>query len=92
MYNERVITTPWTSLREGWRKQVSTQQIQKMEELWKTDQEATWEDLSKPDGEEELQPVALRYEDAYQYQYQNVFGQLVKLEADYDKLMKESQL
>jgi len=30
-----------------------------------------------------------RYEDAYQYQ--NVFGPLVKLEADYDKRMKESQ-
>ena len=30
-----------------------------------------------------------RYEDAYQYQ--NVFGPLVKVEADYDKRMKESQ-
>ncbi|KAJ4949750.1 hypothetical protein NE237_000038 [Protea cynaroides] len=33
--------------------------------------------------------VALKYEDAYQYQ--NVFATLVKLEADYDKMMKESQ-
>lgn len=32
---------------------------------------------------------ALRYEDAYQYQ--NIFGPLVKLEADYDKKLKESQ-
>ena len=30
-----------------------------------------------------------RYEDAYQYQ--NVFGPLVKLEADYDRKLKESQ-
>ena len=30
-----------------------------------------------------------RYEDAYQYQ--NIFGPLVKIEADYDKKMKESQ-
>lgn len=30
-----------------------------------------------------------RYEDAYQYQ--NVFGPLVKIEADYDRKMKESQ-
>ena len=30
-----------------------------------------------------------RYEDAYQYQ--NIFGPLVKLEADYDRKMKESQ-
>ena len=29
------------------------------------------------------------YEDAYQYQ--NIFGPLVKLEADYDKALKESQ-
>lgn len=31
----------------------------------------------------------VRYEDAYQYQ--NVFGPLVKIEADYDRKMKESQ-
>ena len=30
-----------------------------------------------------------KYEDAYQYQ--NIFGPLVKLEADYDKSLKESQ-
>jgi len=29
------------------------------------------------------------YEDAYQYQ--NIFGPLVKLEADYDRKLKESQ-
>ena len=31
----------------------------------------------------------MRYEDGYQYQ--NIFGPLVKLEADYDKRLKESQ-
>ena len=31
----------------------------------------------------------VRYEDAYQYQ--NIFGPLVKLEADYDRKLKESQ-
>jgi regulator of nonsense transcripts 1 len=45
--------------------------------------------LEKPGVDDEPQPVQLRYEDAYQYQ--NVFGPLVKLEADYDKRMKESQ-
>lgn len=30
-----------------------------------------------------------RYEDAYQYQ--NIFGPLVKIEADYDKKVKEAQ-
>ena len=39
--------------------------------------------------DDEPQPVALVYEDAYQYQ--NVFGPLVQLEADYDKHMKEEQ-
>lgn len=39
--------------------------------------------------DDEPHPVLARYEDAYQYQ--NIFGPLVKLEADYDKKMKESQ-
>lgn len=34
-------------------------------------------------------PRICRYEDAYQYQ--NIFGPLVKIEADYDKRLKESQ-
>ncbi len=33
--------------------------------------------------------VQLRYEDGYQYQ--NILGPLVKLEADYDKKVKEAQ-
>ena len=36
-----------------------------------------------------LKSVLCRYEDAYQYQ--NIFGPLVKLESDYDKRLKESQ-
>lgn len=39
--------------------------------------------------DDEPQSVILRYEDAYQYQ--NIFGPLVKIEADYDKRLKESQ-
>jgi len=68
---------------------ISAQQINKVEELWKTSPDATLEDLEKPGVDDEPQPVALKYEDAYQYQ--NVFAPLVKLEADYDKMMKESQ-
>ncbi|KAE9445467.1 hypothetical protein C3L33_22635, partial [Rhododendron williamsianum] len=60
-----------------------------VEELWKTNPDATLEDLEKPGVDDEPQPVALKYEDAYQYQ--NVFAPLIKLEADYDKMMKESQ-
>ncbi|CAH1428983.1 unnamed protein product [Lactuca virosa] len=68
---------------------ISAQQINKVEELWKTNPDATLEDLEKPGVDDEPQPVALKYEDAYQYQ--NVFAPLIKLEADYDKMMKESQ-
>ena len=39
--------------------------------------------------EEESLPVQLRYEDAYSYQ--NIYTPLIKLEADYDKSIKESQ-
>jgi len=70
-------------------RQITAQQINKLEELWKTNPDATLEDLEKPGVDDEPQPVLLRYEDAYQYQ--NIFGPLVKLEADYDKKMKESQ-
>eukprot|EP00005_Dracoamoeba_jomungandri_P005373 CAMPEP_0174254518 /NCGR_PEP_ID=MMETSP0439-20130205/3831_1 /TAXON_ID=0 /ORGANISM="Stereomyxa ramosa, Strain Chinc5" /LENGTH=1059 /DNA_ID=CAMNT_0015336141 /DNA_START=23 /DNA_END=3202 /DNA_ORIENTATION=- len=70
-------------------RQISAQQINKLEELWKTSPEALLEDLEKPGVDDEPHPVLLRYEDAYQYQ--NIFGPLVKLEADYDKKMKESQ-
>ncbi|KAA8522108.1 hypothetical protein F0562_012578 [Nyssa sinensis] len=70
-------------------RQISAQQINKVEELWKTNPDATLEDLEKPGVDDEPQPIALKYEDAYQYQ--NVFAPLIKLEADYDKMMKESQ-
>lgn len=70
-------------------RQISAQQINKLEELWKDNVDATFQDLEKPGVDEEPQQVLLRYEDGYQYQ--NIFGPLVKLEADYDKRLKESQ-
>ncbi|GLH13682.1 Regulator of nonsense transcripts 1 homolog, partial [Gryllus bimaculatus] len=70
-------------------RQISAQQINKLEELWKDNVDATFQDLEKPGVDEEPQQVLLRYEDGYQYQ--NIFGPLVKLEADYDKKLKESQ-
>ena len=91
-------------------RQVSAQQINKLEELWKNDPEAQLEDLQKPGADNEPTPVQFYYEDAYHYQVplsfaeisdycglcflccaQNIFGPLVKLEAEYDRLMKESQ-
>ncbi|OCF41250.1 ATP-dependent helicase [Kwoniella heveanensis CBS 569] len=70
-------------------RQISLAQIAKLEELWRDNPEARLEDAEAQSGEEEMQPILLRYEDAYQYQ--NIFGPLVKIEADYDKRMKESQ-
>ncbi|RWS29734.1 regulator of nonsense transcripts 1-like protein [Leptotrombidium deliense] len=70
-------------------RQITAQQINKLEELWKDNVDATFQDLEKPGVDEEPQQVLLRYEDGYQYQ--NIFGPLVKMEADYDKKLKESQ-
>lgn len=50
---------------------------------------ATLEDLEKPGVDTEPESVLLRYEDAYQYQ--RIFQPLVKLEAEYDRKVKESQ-
>lgn len=69
---------------------LSPQMIARLEELWKENTHATVADLEKSTGaDDEPAPVLLRYEDAYQYQ--NVFGPLVKIEADYDRKLKESQ-
>lgn len=47
-------------------RQVTAQQINKVEELWKTNPDACLEDLEKPGVDDEPQSVALKYEDAYQ--------------------------
>lgn len=59
-------------------------QMAQLEGLWKKDPEATLEQLaSEPAAAADLLRVALRYQDAYEYQ--NVFGPLLQTEADYDK-------
>ncbi|KAJ3087643.1 ATP-dependent helicase NAM7 [Quaeritorhiza haematococci] len=68
---------------------VNAHQINMLEGLWMENTEATLEDLEKPGVDDEPQPVSLRYEDAFQYQ--NILGPLVKMEADYDRRLKESQ-
>lgn len=70
-------------------RQVTYAQVGKLEELWRDNPNARLEDAERLEGEEDLQPILLKYEDAYQYQ--NIFGPLVKIEADYDKRLKESQ-
>lgn len=69
---------------------LSPQMIAKLEEMWKDNQGATVADLEKGAGvDDDPSPVLLKYEDAFQYQ--NVFGPLVKIEADYDRKLKEAQ-
>ncbi|KAF5388908.1 hypothetical protein D9757_005076 [Collybiopsis confluens] len=70
-------------------RQISFNQINRLEDLWRENANATLEDLEKPGVDDDPLPILLRYEDAYQYQ--NIFGPLVKIEADYDKKLKESQ-
>ena len=70
-------------------RQVTAGQINKLEDLWKENIDAEFTDLEKPGVDEDPAAVLLRYQDGYQYQ--NIFGPLVKLEADYDKKLKESQ-
>ena len=71
-------------------RQVTAAQINKLEDLWKEGNiHAEFQDLEKPGVDEDPAAVLLRYQDGYQYQ--NIFGPLVKLEADYDKRLKESQ-
>ena len=70
-------------------RQLTAQQLNSLEELWKENPEASLEDLERPGLDEELQRVLLRYVDGYQYR--NIFGPLVKLEADYDRRVKEEQ-
>ncbi|CAN7028274.1 unnamed protein product [Brassica oleracea var. botrytis] len=47
-------------------RQISEQQINKIEELWKTNPNAILEDFEKPSVEDEPQPVQLKYEDSYE--------------------------
>mmetsp|Transcript_16721 Transcript_16721/g.38610 ORF Transcript_16721/g.38610 Transcript_16721/m.38610 type:complete len:1046 (+) Transcript_16721:174-3311(+) len=69
---------------------ISQSQMTKLEELWKNEPEANFADLDRPDiiEDEEMQPTLLQYEDGFHYQ--NILAPLVKIEADYDRQMKES--
>ena len=71
-------------------RQVTTSQIRALEDLWRKNPNATMEDI-KREGQTDDGPSSIQahYEDAYEYQ--NIFGPLVKLEADEDKKMKEAQ-
>jgi regulator of nonsense transcripts 1 len=65
-------------------------QTPRLEELWKTQPDARFAYLDRPDvEEEEMAPATLhQYEDGYHYQ--NVLASLVKMEVDYGKQIKEN--
>ena len=71
-------------------REISQANMTKMEELWKTEPDARFADLDRPDvlEYEEMNPTLLQYEDGFHYQ--NILAPLVKIEADYDRQMKES--
>jgi regulator of nonsense transcripts 1 len=70
-------------------RQITTAQINKLEELWRDDPNANLYDLEQPGIDDEAQPVLLRYEDGYIFQ--NILAPLVKLEAEFDRRIKENQ-
>ena len=70
-------------------RQITSTQITKLEDAWRENPTATIFDLDRPGIDEEAQPVLLAYEDGYHYQ--NILAPLVKLEAEYDRQMMESQ-
>ncbi|KAF3013583.1 hypothetical protein G7054_g4727 [Neopestalotiopsis clavispora] len=69
---------------------LSAPMIARLEEMWKDNASATIQDLEKAASiDDDPSPVLLKYEDPYQYQ--NIFGPLVKMESDYDRKLKEAQ-
>ncbi|GBG27023.1 Regulator of nonsense transcripts 1-like [Hondaea fermentalgiana] len=64
---------------------VTTAQINRMEDLWKSNPGVSL-NAAVDEDEDDLEPVQLRYEDGYHYR--SVFAALVDLEAEYDREMK----
>lgn len=73
-------------------KRLRIEEASRLEDMWKNGQgEATLDDLAWYGNlEEECLPVALHYGDAGMYE--SVFGSLIHLEAEYEKMVKESQV
>ena len=58
-------------------RQITAAQINKLEDLWKENIDAEFQDLEKPGVDEDPAQVLLRYQDGYQYQ--NIFGEIVSI-------------
>lgn len=72
-------------------RQIDATQISRLEDFWREqNNDASFHDLDKSQRNDFiLRTVPLRYDSAEQYQ--EIFGPLVKMEAEYDKQMKESR-
>ena len=72
-------------------KSLTSSEMNKLEELWKVDPNATVKTLTESSvNNEEIEHVLITYEDASHFQ--RIYQPLVTLESDYDKKMKESQV
>lgn len=84
------LVTPASDAEQLRARHLTPPMIAKLEELWKDNAQATVSDLEKAASiDDDPHPVLLKYEDPFQYQ--NIFGPLVKMESDYDKKLKEAQ-
>lgn len=72
-------------------RQITTAQLNKLEDIWKDNPDATIFDLDRPGPDDEFVAIGThkRYEDGYNYQ--NIVAPLVQLEAEEDKKMKAEQ-
>ena len=70
-------------------RQITTAEINRLEEAWRDNPSATLQDLEQQGVEEEIQESERVYEDGYHYQ--NIIAPLVNLEAEYDRKLKENQ-
>ncbi|KAJ1919672.1 ATP-dependent RNA helicase [Mycoemilia scoparia] len=67
---------------------INKHQMFQLEDAWRTNANATLVDIEKPTVEDELQPVLLRYKDAKLYR--DTFSPLIAVEAEYEKMARES--
>ncbi|KAJ1856125.1 ATP-dependent RNA helicase [Coemansia sp. RSA 1822] len=81
-----LVRVPSVKAQQG--RAITSQQIRVLEETWARSGSSN-ADADSATEEVDVQKVQLHYEDAHQYQ--NIFGPLVKVEADYDRRMKEAQ-
>lgn len=84
-----LVTIPSAEEMEKKGKCTTTYNVNRLEELWKNKKDVYIEELDAEVVNDEPNKVELQYKDAVHYE--SIFGPLVKLEAEYDKSVKEGQ-